>query len=493
MDFDDYFKKKENEKEYEKIDKKIKYCETIDDFYKKFIFHHFNRLMNDGYLKNWCTFIESIVSDEISVPIYWIRRYERVGIKDKFGNEIPNGKSAKCENGEYTLRWDNRRGALTIVTNEEGNAQYGYVYVSNFDAQEIYNMILYIENPKKEEFIRMLKDGSYYFHYDNGKSCIESDIAFYRQTGTTRAGILTKAGYYLAHINDVNGEYYENKEDKEPIEKEKIDELFPLGVADGTGNWSMVSEWKTLEEWCKDEINKKAIETAGVTLGKEKRIRIIKKSNDTDFDYEKKILKAYFLRFISPFNYFLVPAQKYSFNAITSKIGEYKPLIKYVNKKIEDLFKRNKDLSEHFKYFKDNILVSTKEDIDDETEESMQESIHILFGEKLSYLSCEDKLSNKGIKIKDWSEVLGLVEVYKYPDKRFFIKYECGKEKPIEKSFAPQKNWIDDESNDEEKKLTIKHLCDAINNKNPWEKKNEEIIVSITLRDKIKLNKKEMS
>lgn len=241
---------------------------------------------------------------ELPDAIFWVRQYE-------------NGSSKKYK--QTTGRYDTRRACLTKFSDG-----FSYVFVSNYDAHEIFNMISKGVVPTEYEFLNKMKTYSFPLHYDNGKkkACEEFDIAAYPPIGNIRGGILTKNSWYLAHINGVNGTYELNgkticlRNNKD--EKEKI---FPRGK---------LSDWKL-------ENGNKYIRNLPVDLS----------------DDEKKIVKAHFLRFVDPLNYFLTPKTSLERNIIylddnNTNIGEEPHLTLYVLNEYKKLY-GNKYVDEFLK------------------------------------------------------------------------------------------------------------------------------------------------
>lgn len=213
----------------------------------------------------------------------------------------------RYENGSKAGgRWNTRRSAMTRFADG-----FTYVYVSNFEAHEIYNMAFKGVVPTAEEFARLLNNHIYPMHYDNGRSrsCEEIDISAYPHIGTVRSGVLNESKYYLAHIFSVNGaDYLWDVVDDTIISKEEINEIAPRG---------MISDWEVID---------------GYPIRK--------------FDYslnakQKAYVIAHFLRLLDPLNYFLTPIK-----ALTSvrdiswnqNIGEYPKLVGYVFKVFEERF-----------------------------------------------------------------------------------------------------------------------------------------------------------
>ena len=416
----EYFSKKIK---YESpLDKEITYCETVADLYNKCIKVHQEKILNNPNFYKWCNFIFGIsgvknFSDDNMIPIYWIRKYETGKVLDENGNEYKdvNGKKVKYKlaekdkvSGKYITRWNTRRGALTIVANKLGVPKFGYIYVSNFDAQEMYNMILNVPNPSMKEYFEMIYSGAYFLHYDKGGSCIESDISFYNNYGHMRGGVLSDSGYYFAHIYDVNGEYFY---DNNCVEKAFIDKLFPLGESKQNSNWDMVSDWLELKKIEKDQEKYKILNNAKIFCNdKNKRVRIIS-WDDRTIELGEKIMRAHFLRFIHPFNYFLVPAKKYSFNAITSVIGEYRPLISYVKERQNNIINSNDRLREYYQIYLNNIMIGRGIDFENTiNKENGKKIINMLYGVKLAHLAQEEKLTQNNIYVNNIGNLNNIVD-----------------------------------------------------------------------------------
>lgn len=202
-------------------------------------------------------------------------------------------------------RWNTRRSAMTRFADG-----FTYVFVSNFEPHEIYNMAFKGVVPTAEEFARLLNNHIYPMHYDNGKSrsCEEIDVSAYPHIGTVRSEVLNESKYYLAHIFSVNGTDYLWEADDTIISKDEIIEIAPRG---------------TLSDWDVSD---------GYPIRK--------------FDYSlnakhKAYVIAHFLRLVDPLNYFLTPikaltrVKDISWN---QNIGEYPELVGYVSKVYEQRF-----------------------------------------------------------------------------------------------------------------------------------------------------------
>ena len=272
---------------------------TIEGFYSDFIE---KRLIKTEIAVKWHKMLlEYIKRDD---AVFLLRKYES-------GNK----KSG---------RWNTRRSAMTQL--KDGTS---YVFVSNFDAHEIYNMALKGIVPTAEEFANLLKSHKYWMHYDKGGSCEEIDISAYptRQIGTikygrignVRCGVLNESGCYLAHIFAVNETYFIDS--KNNIKKNEIEEILPRGN---------VSDWKDIDDYS---------------------IKI-RKLDIYPNERQKDYIIAHFLRFIDPLNYFLTPTKNnYTIEGIETnkQIGEDEDLLKYVSLKFIEKYKNEVDIEEYYR------------------------------------------------------------------------------------------------------------------------------------------------
>ncbi len=260
---------------------------TIESFYNNCIYKNIEN-WKDNIMEWHKMFMEYV---DMPDAIYWIRYYE----------------SGSKKSGKY----DNRRACYTRFNNVE------YVFVSNYDVHEIFNMIAHGVQPDVNEFKELMRNFEFYLHYDNGKSssCVETDICTYRNIGSVQAGVLTEKNWYLAHINGIKEKYAKiNGDNQLELTKEDRERIFPLGEA---------SDWEPNEK--------------GIKQGSKQRIIDRNLSSD-----DIAIVKAHFLRFVDPLNYFLVPGMKNEINSIyaglQTSIGEYEGLIGYVSQQYEKLF-----------------------------------------------------------------------------------------------------------------------------------------------------------
>lgn len=301
MKIKEYFKDYIKYNKYEKEIKEGKFI-TIEDFYNDCI--KFTEI-DPQIVLHW----HNMLLDYIKLPnaIFWIRKYE---------------KGKKSNKNQYM----NRRASLTKY--KDGTT---IVYVSNFDVQEIYNMMNLKILPTAEEFLELMISNEYCLHYDSGGKSEESRIASFPNIGEVYSGVLTKSGWYLAHIEAVNGNYLQNNKEYKQINLGKNgDEIFPRG---------------TLKDWKKKE---------------NIYIRNLPYSLDPE---DKKLVIAHFLRFVDPLNYFLVPSEKNEKHdrIIAKKIGESPELISYIREKKIEIYGEDTLKEYHSLIRSRNNLKSTKD------------------------------------------------------------------------------------------------------------------------------------
>ena len=259
-------------------------ADTIEDFYINCIK---KTMLDYKYIMKWHKMLLEYVNRDDA--IYWIRKFES-GEKNELG------------------RWNTRRATITKFLDG-----FTYVFVSNYDVHEIFNMIYKkIEVPTAAEFAKIMKNRKIPLHYDNGntKSCEEADIAAFPHIGNVRCGLLTQKGWYLAHIHGINQEKY-IKSNGEVVTKSEIEYIFPRGN---------IKDWNNKDGY------------------------FIRNLNYTLNNDEKEIVKAHFLRFIDPLNYFIVPGKKYEQHNIRfsnkNGIGEYNKLIIYMQNQYLKIFRK---------------------------------------------------------------------------------------------------------------------------------------------------------
>lgn len=135
---------------------------TVDDLYINCIER---TLIAEENVMSWHKILMEYIERDDAV--FLLRRYE-------------NGK-------KIDGRWNTRRSAMTRFADG-----FTYVFVSNFEAHEIYNRAYKGIVPTAEEFAQLLNQHMYSMHYDNGKSrsCEEIDVSAYPHIGTVRSGVL---------------------------------------------------------------------------------------------------------------------------------------------------------------------------------------------------------------------------------------------------------------------------------------------------------------
>jgi hypothetical protein len=262
---------------------------TINDFYENVIKR--NLLPKDDVIAWHNMFMRYI---ELPGAVFWIRRYE--SCKTKYGG------------------FKNRRACYTQF--DDG---FSYVFTSNFEAHEIFNMIHKGVVPDEKELRNLMRSFTCPLHYDSGiaSKCEESKIAAYPNLGGPMYGSLTFNNWYLAHINAVNDKGYEYltlDEYGEYVQTNYDDKrLFPHGE---------ITDWEV------DPVDNK----------------MKRKLNYSLTDKEKQVVKAHFLRFVDPLNYFVVPSlscEHHNILLTKKSIGEESSVVRFVEKKFEEIYGKN--------------------------------------------------------------------------------------------------------------------------------------------------------
>jgi len=261
---------------------------TLEDFYNDYIAQIYSNPKIVQNIINWHNMLVEYCKNLNN--IFWVRQYES-------GSSNSN---------------DNRRASLVEFDNG-----FKILYVSNFDAQEIMNMAVNGVTPDLKEFENLMNQHDYFFHYS--KSCAEYNTSSYPNRLEARSfGVLTQAKFYLAHIRSVNAcPYYVSGiqyDTKAKTNKTLHDKLYPKG---SENDYSV-----------------------GHTNAKS---RVYKPHYSLTSD-EEFIIKAHFLRFVDPLNYFPIPGQSYHIyeyskgSAAHKNIGEFPMLISYMYEKMKKIF-----------------------------------------------------------------------------------------------------------------------------------------------------------
>lgn len=305
---------------------------TVEEFYWKFIQ---KTEIDKTKVCDWHRMLVEYISHEDA--IFLCRLYESGGEVFKFGKNDKTGNDIKFAIDQT------RRATKTIV----GNVPC--LFVSNYDAAEFCNMVSKGVVADVNLFKDMLKNYKYRLHYQasapiskeeyeqllennelekrckelleqkNKKSLQEEAyiLAGYPKIGNVRSSILNSSKRYLAHIIGVKDvRYY--FEDKKDFYQGNINEILPRGK---------ISDWKDENGKC---------------------VRIIKRDLSEE---DKRVIKAHFLRFFDPVNYFVTPSNSYhskdSNMGKNRNIGEYWLLQQYVEKRYEELY--GKDVMDEFR------------------------------------------------------------------------------------------------------------------------------------------------
>jgi hypothetical protein len=89
----------------------------------------------------------------------------------------------------------------------------------------------------------------------------------------------------------------------------------------------------------------------------------IKLSDKRLTDVQKLWIKAHFLRFVHPINYFLVPKRKCEQDSVNNDIGEYTPLIDYVYLYTSRIYANELKNFEYNIFAKKKRIIKTEDDI----------------------------------------------------------------------------------------------------------------------------------
>ena len=421
MDINEYFRNTDyaNAKLSSSLPQGPLYSKTIKDFYEDLIGPRLDEI-DVKILKEWNDMLERYIN--LETPIYWIRKYES-------GPQNPTNN-----------KQDNRRGALTLVVDDNDKIKFAYAFISNYDAQEIYSMIRAgVTPPTEDEFDLMMHSGSYKLHYDlHGGDCQDDQVTYYEQRGSVKSGVLNEQNWYLAHIHDVNGISYDN-----------IYSLSNKDIEDIFLSRGHVADWKdvsSLPPGIQSFLKPSQRTHEGLT----RKVRIIKISDvydrfkkkvsvpvvEKDIDkLFKQILQASFYRFIHPCNYFLVPARKNECDFVYGRkqisIGEYKPLVEYVKNQIENKFKSHINFTDFLsKLMLPSSTVSKK---------SGSIDIHICYGTKYSDFCLQDKCHTVNYP-SGYTDVKAFLNYYNASGKNIYLTIDYSIDGILKRSQTRHKN-----------------------------------------------------
>jgi hypothetical protein len=203
-----------------------------------------------------------------------------------------------------------RRGFFTTFNNEK----FSYFVTDNFFVAYFQKMVKDDYCPNLKEFKEMIINLKFPARF--GRSCLLERVKAAYKIDAIDPGI-SKAGYKIAHIIDVGTKYLVDGKSKSITE---LSEQY--GFSRGK-----YSDWNL-----ENHLNKKVY------------IRRSQAQIQT-----REIMKAHFLRFVNPFNYFLSPKAKYKNkvynhfnNNLTHRmdydIAEYEPLLDFVHTKFVEIY-----------------------------------------------------------------------------------------------------------------------------------------------------------
>lgn len=278
----------------EGFDKRNSPVETIEDFWNDFIE---KRLLDPELV---LLFNEELYK-YIDKPgaVFAIRAYSGTDSEKK-----------QKQNNETNFR----RGYYT-----ETNDDYSFFYTDNSFAYYFFRMAYDGLYPSAEELYDCMTNHEFYYKYrihgdyEKGR---ESEYATIFPIGTRDPEVIKY--YKLAHIYDQGKKYnfYGSVENREYF----CDKYFPRG---------------TLNDW-KQTTNNQYIRFLNIP--------------DVDKQKAKEWIKAQFLRFISPMNYFLAPKGQGLFNlywptetTISIDVGEDSNLLSYVQQRMHKIYKNDYD------------------------------------------------------------------------------------------------------------------------------------------------------
>lgn len=197
---------------------------------------------------------------------------------------------------------ETRRGAITRMADG-----FEYAFASNFFARVIYSMAYRNYVPDEKDFADMINNRkvciSYPLHVNPGEQEISAYPSRIGNAEYSTKGLYTP-DWYLAHIADVN---HIKKVPYRGFEGVRPCDVMPSGI---------MTDWKIKGGMVVRELNE-------------------------EFKGKKALVRANFLRFLDPINYFLVPARKLEQHEIGgSRLGEVQAIVAYAKQKMISDVKR---------------------------------------------------------------------------------------------------------------------------------------------------------
>lgn len=307
-------------------------CDSVIDLYENCI--KMTAQPDKSVIEKWHDLLVRYANDPKSVKLS--RLYE----------STKNGTEKVYENGieKKKIIWDTRRGMQTFMQNG-----YTYAFASNYFARLIFSMAYAGFVPEYDDFKSMFlnRDFPLFFPYKT----TECDRQYASFNAKTYKDCFYTPGWYLAHIISVNDiPFYKYPE-------ANIKEILHLGKL---SDWKKTFDIKSSEMTIKEFLDLPDLSDPSGLSELEKindsRIRKIHSRNmDKSFtEDEEKIIRAHFLRFIDPINYFLVPSG-WNDIQIGKSVGENKDVISFMIKK------RHETFGKKYEEFLDLALVNKEE------------------------------------------------------------------------------------------------------------------------------------
>ena len=307
-------------------------CNSVIELYENCI--KMTAQPDSSIIEKWHDLLVRYANDPESVKLSRLYESTSNGTEKVYINGIEKKKPI----------WNTRRGMQTVM--QDG---YTYAFASNYFARLVFSMAYAGFVPEYDDFKSMFlnRDFPLFFPYKT----TECDRQYASFNAKTYKDCFYTPGWYLAHIISVNDiPFYKYPE-------ANIKEILPLGKL---SDWKKTFDIKISEMTIKEFLDLPALsDTSGLSeLEKinDSRIRKIHSRNmDKSFtEDEEKIIRAHFLRFIDPINYFLVPSGWKDIQ-IGKSVGENKDVISFMIKK------RHETFGKKYEEFLDLALVNKEE------------------------------------------------------------------------------------------------------------------------------------